>query len=120
MFGKLATALAAIRVLFGFHYLRAPEEAAGGWIGRPARLEQSKLLARGFGVRDLVLGAGALYASTGRADPRPWYLAQAIAEGSDCVATLTSPARLPKSGYLVGAGLTAVSAVIFTAAAVER
>ena len=119
MLERLATGLAATRVAFGLGYLAAPDAAASGWIGRTARREPAKLLARGFGVRDLVLGAGALYAlADRRVDPRPWFLAQAVAEASDCLTTIATPGRLPRSGYLVGVGLTSASTAIALAAAI--
>ena len=118
MIEKLAAGLAATRVAFGLGYLAAPGAAASGWIGRTANREQAKLLARGFGVRDLVLGLGALYAlADERADPRPWFLAQAVAEASDCLTTIATPGELPRSGYLVGVGLTSASTAIALAAA---
>jgi len=118
MITKAAIGVSALRVLFGAAYLVAPGRSAGSWIGATASREPSRMLARGFGVRDLVLGGGSLYAlAHRRSDPRPWFAAQAIAEASDCATTLATSARLPRSGYLVGAGLTGLSTGVALAAA---
>jgi hypothetical protein len=63
--GKLGTALALNRVLFGIGYLVAPERTGSNWIGKAARDPRTSVFTRALGARDLALGAGALAAQRG-------------------------------------------------------
>jgi hypothetical protein len=112
----LAAGLSLNRVGFGLAYLVVPARAGKGWIGRAARDPATQVFARGHGARDIALGAGAL-ASLVRRQPghaRDWMCAQAIADGTDVLATLAARRRLPSSGFrfalLMAGGSTAVAA----------
>ena len=116
-----ASALAAARVAFGAGLILAPTPFASVWIGSPARDRRVHALCRGFGMRDLVLGAGALL-SLQRADvgrPRWWFAAAALADTTDLLATLAAGRALPRGRRRFVAGVAAGSAVIGAAAAVS-
>ena len=111
----LATGLSLNRVVFGLAYLVAPARAGTGWIGHAARDPATQVFARGHGARDIALGAGAL-GTLVRGQPRQardWLCAQALADGTDLIATLASRRRLPSSGFrlamLMAGGSTAVA-----------
>jgi hypothetical protein len=111
----LAAGLSLNRVGFGLAYLVAPARAGKGWIGRAARDPATQVFARGHGARDIALGAGAL-GTLVRGQPRQardWMCAQALADGTDMVATLASRRRLSSSGFrfamLMAGGSTAVA-----------
>ena len=92
----LGTSLAAGRVLAGAAFLADPERVLGGWVGsRTARRGGAQLIGRALGVRDLVLGLGALTA--GSDSVRPWYLAGALSDAVDLAATVTAD-DIPESG----------------------
>jgi hypothetical protein len=107
----LAAGLSLNRVGFGLAYLLAPARAGKGWIGRAARDPATHVFARGHGARDIALGVGALgvlvRGEPGRA--RDWMCAQALADGTDLVATLASRRRLPSSGFRFAMLMTGVS-----------
>ena len=115
-----AIALAAGRVAFGAGLALAPAPFAGVWIGRRAREPRTQVICRGFGVRDLALGAGGLL-SLQRNDfgrPRWWFAAQALADATDLVATLAAGPILPPARRRAVAALAGGSAAIGIAAAV--
>lgn len=113
-----ATTLAAGRILFGVGLTVAPGPFAGIWIGDSARDARTQVMCRGLGVRDLALGAGGLL-SLRRDDvgePRWWFAAQALADGTDLLATLAAGSALGPVRRWVVAGLAAGSAAIGIAA----
>lgn len=116
-----ATALAAGRVAFGAGLTVAPGPFAGVWIGgRRARDPLTRVICRGFGMRDLALGAGALLAlrRTDFGRPRWWFTAQALADATDMVATIAAWPVLPPRRRVLVAGLAAGSAALGVAVAV--
>src|SRR5947209_13969417 len=96
----LARATAAGRVGFGVALLLTPLPLTGAWLWDDANSTGSQVLARALGMRDLVLGAGAL-TSNGEDLPR-WLLAGAAADATDLVATLRA-ADLPQRGRILTA-----------------
>ena len=115
-----AIALAAGRVAYGSGLALAPAPFAGVWIGRRARDPLTQVFCRGFGMRDLALGAGALLALK-RGDfgrPRWWFAAQALADAADLVATLTAGSALPPVRRRIVAAVAGGSAAIGIAAAI--
>ena len=62
------------------------------------------------GVRDVALGAGLLHAVHRRADPRPWLVAQAVADAVDALAFATAVAR-GHAAPLTGGGAAGVAAL---------
>lgn len=115
-----SVALAAGRVAFGAGLALAPAPFAGVWIGSRARDPRTQVLCRGFGVRDLVLGAGSLL-SLRRSDfgrPRWWFVAQALSDTTDLIATLMAGAAIDPARRRIVASLAAGSALVAVAAAV--
>jgi len=120
MIEKLATGLAVKRILFGIGYLIAPAQTGRGWIGPMADREQTAVFTRALGARDLALGAGALWAlRSGRGQARQWFMAHAVADSTDLVATLRARDALPRSGFRLAAVMAAGSTAIAAAAAIS-
>lgn len=84
----LARTVAFGRVLFGLVMLFAPERILPGGGGGDEAPKALVWLARSFGIRDMVLGTGALVELS---DPEPdgrWVTAGAVADTSDAVAAV--------------------------------
>lgn len=115
-----ALALATGRVVFGTGLTLAPGPFAGLWIGRRSRDPRTQVMCRGFGIRDLALGAGGLL-SLRRADfgrPRWWFAAQAASDAIDLLATLAAGDVLSPTRRRAVAAVAAGSAAIGAAVAV--
>jgi hypothetical protein len=111
---NLIRGLALGRMAFGAAMLLKPEESMRGWIGRrAAAYGGTQTVIRGFGARDLSLGAGALAALMSGKDARDWVLAGAAGDLGDFVATATAE-DIPLAGRLavfaLAGGAIAVSA----------
>ena len=114
----LATGLAANRTLFGIGYLAAPARAGGGWFEDAAEDERAAAPIRALGARDLVLGLGALWAQRGgRADPRAWFAAHAIADGVDLATTVAGRRHLSTRALAFASAMAGASTAIAIAAA---
>lgn len=84
-----------------------PEVPARPWVGRSvAGTTGGRVLARGLGARDLVLGLGA--AGSGSSG---WAAAGAAADALDAAVTLGSFAELPRRGRLLVLATAAGAAV---------
>jgi hypothetical protein len=119
----MAGGLSVTRILFGLTYVLRPRSAGPSWIGRSARRPPTQVLARSQGIRDVVLGAGALLALTrgDASDARRWVAGHALADATDFAATWVARDRLPRSGSRLALAAAAVSsAVAATAAATLR
>lgn len=94
----LARSIAAGRVVFGAVMLLVPNAVLGRMSSeRPGPLVW---MARAFGIRDIVLGLGALQ-SLSQPDPDPaWVRMGAIADSSDAVAALVWHRELGTAGTL--------------------
>jgi len=113
---SVARITAAGRVVIGTALLVAPQAVTRGWTGPPGGLPGAKLLGRGLGVRDLMLGLGVINALD-RGDPRAqdWVRASALADVGDAVATVLAYRHLPKRsrfGILLLAGGAAVAGFV--------
>lgn len=100
-----ARALAAGRVALGIGLVVAPTRFTRGWIGGDAASEPSvRVLARGLGIRDVILGAIALHTvDHPEVGPR-WLRTCAAADAVDLLATAGARKALPTAGVLgVGA-----------------
>ena len=95
---SVARITAAGRVAIGTALLVAPQVVTRGWTGPTGALPGAKLLGRGLGVRDLMLGLGVINALD-RGDPRAqdWVRASALADVGDAVATVLAFRHLPKA-----------------------
>src|SRR5215210_5030266 len=99
----LARGLAINRIAFGLGYIAAPERTGKGWVGKAAEKGGATVLTRALGARDLVLGAGALWAMQRRAESaRPWFAAHAVAARDS----------LPRSGFRFALALAGISTAI--------
>jgi len=95
----LATYYASGRVAIGLLLLLFPNRMLGGIIGGRDRMTPIlRYLARLVGVRDAILGAGALAAlqDGDHARIRPWMTYGAIADSVDTLATLGAYKHLPR------------------------
>lgn len=105
----LARLIAAGRVLFGASMLIAPKQVFGAETrGAPGPLVW---MLRCFGIRDVVLGVGALL-SLGDPDPDPsWVRLGAVADTCDTVAALVWREELGPKMTAVTLGLAVPAAV---------
>lgn len=116
---SLAISVAAGRVLYGGALAVAPRVFAEPWIGSSAGEPRTQIMVRGFAMRDLVLGAGSLWAVRA-ADPeaaRWWFAAQAVSDATDLVGTLAAGQALPSPVRLGVAALAAGAAAVNGASA---
>jgi hypothetical protein len=92
----LVKLVAAGRLALGGAMVVAPVPAAEAWVGAVGTRPEAGPLARGLGVRDVLLGLGTLGASRrGRVSPA-WLWAGALADGVDAVATVAAAREVPK------------------------
>ncbi|MBV8981925.1 MAG: hypothetical protein JO086_13565 [Acidimicrobiia bacterium] len=100
---EMARWLALGRISVGASLFAAPGLAGGLWVGRDAKSAGVRTFARGFGVRDAIIGAGLFQAlETGDADEiRRWLLFGAAADAADLMGTLATWRRLPRFRRLV-------------------
>jgi len=109
----LARGLAINRIAFGLGYIAAPERTGKGWVGKAAEKGGATVLTRALGARDLVLGAGALWAMQRRAESaRPWFAAHAVADATDLAATVAARDSLPRSGFRFALAMAGISTAI--------
>ncbi len=107
---EMARWLAIGRMNVGAGLFLAPGLSASTWVGRDARTAGVRALARGFGMRDAIIGAGLFRAleNGDSEDIRRWLLFGAAADGADLIGTLASWRRLPPvRRTLVLAGIVA-------------
>ena len=91
----LARQLAVGRIVIGGGLVAAPALAARGWVGDVMDTPGARVLARGFGARDLAIGAGAFSALRSGQPVVDWMLAGALCDFADLAATLGSRHALP-------------------------
>jgi hypothetical protein len=97
--GKTALILARSRAVVGAMLVLLPGLAAWLWFGESS--PRTRALLRMVGVRDLVLGVGALTSVKEHTQDAEWVGMGAIADAVDGIVTLTVPG-LPLRGRLVG------------------
>src|SRR4051812_38943784 len=108
----LAKALALNRIQYGLGLVLTPERNAKVWVGgRAARRGPVKLLGQALGVRDLVMGAGALRAVGDPAAARAWFTALAVADGVDVVVTARAQG-IPPAARAATLGIAVASTAI--------
>ncbi len=110
----LTRALAYGRIALGAGLLVAPGAVAALWTGRDGRRPAARVLATGFGARDVALGAGTALALAHGQSVAPWIRAGMAADAADLLATWRarrSIPALPAVGVsLMAGGATALSA----------
>ncbi len=94
---RVITAVAAARCAAGTAFLVAPRLAGMAFAGSSASSPAAVVLARALGIRDLLIGVGALRAVAKGDDPGDWLLYGAA---SDTVDALALTAAAPKLGRL--------------------
>jgi hypothetical protein len=99
------------RAIVGAAMIAMPDIASRSWIGDSASSPGAKVLARGFGARELALGAGLVWALERREPEHAWVTAAAIADTADAVATLAAWSSLHPVGRWLVLGAAAGSAV---------
>ena len=118
----VATVFSAARVGYGSGLVVAPGLFARLWIGRGARDPSTQLMARGLGIRDVVLGGGGLLAMR-RSDigrVRWWFAAQAVSDTVDGFATLAARSALPQTARRALAAGAFASGALAAAVAVTE
>ena len=80
----------------------APECVTARWLGRDSGRASVRVVSRGLGARDVVLGIGVLVSPPTQL--APWVVAAIVADTADLVTTLAAGNSLPLTGrVLVGA-----------------
>jgi hypothetical protein len=93
----LLTQLSAGRIVIGSVLLAKPQLVTGAWLGTDGRRPAVLVLARSFGARDVVLGAGTLAAMrSGGPALRTWLLGGLAADAVDLAATHLGRHHLPR------------------------
>jgi hypothetical protein len=110
----IARAAAGARTAIGVALLAAPGPAAKRWLGDVAERPGAQVAISGVGARDLILGAGTLWALGGRKrNPRPWLIGSAVADTADLVTTLRSREGLTTASVVATAAIAGGSAALF-------
>lgn len=109
--------LAAGRVVVGASLVALPGVAGRSWIDEAARTPAAKVVLRALGIRDLVLGAGALIALERGAPVREWVVLGAACDAVDAAATVLAVRRLPLKRTLPVLAVAATATAVGLAAA---
>ncbi len=107
------------RVALGTALVAVPEAAGGPWVGEPAATPGGQVALRALGVRDAVLGLGALNAARrgSAGEAAAWSLALAACDVVDGVATAKAADDLPNRGVpVMGIAFGAAAAGLLLAA----
>lgn len=114
----LVVAAAALgRVGLGLAFVATPQLIGSLWVGSDAHRPGSAALARALGVRDALLGVGALYALWQGATPAPWLAMGAMADASDAAITGWHYRALPPIRRAAILGVASTSALAYAALA---
>ena len=103
---------AAGRVAFGAGMLLAPRNVTHGWIGNDVDRPPVELLVRAVGVRDILIGAGAIAALATNQPAKTWLRAGVAADLADATLTAAYLGKLPRQGALGTIALTIAAAYI--------
>lgn len=107
----IARALGAGRALLGAALLVAPDLVTVRWVGADAASPAGRVLARGLGGRDVVLGAAAAL-TAGSPAGAGWIAGGVAADVADLLATTALGAGTPRGGRLGTAALAGGSAAL--------
>ena len=115
----LLSALSAGRLIVGVAMVFAPRFVGERWFGAGGTDAESTALLRIGGIRDAAFGVGGLLAARSGADPRPWFAAGVIVDGTDAVATFKADGvpgsnKAPSIGVALGAAATNVVGLLLT------
>ena len=103
--------LAGGRAAFGLGLLFYPRRVARGWIGDEIDQPVPRMVVQAAGVRDFVLGAGAVVALLRGQPAQTWLAAGIAADSTDFVLTAANFSKLPHPGRLMTLALTGIAAV---------
>jgi hypothetical protein len=103
---SLARQVALGRSVLAAALLALPARAGGGWVGPDAGSPGGRVLAEGLGARDLALGLGTLRALSRNEALGTWFLASALADLADCIATVRARDSIPTPAAI---GVTALA-----------
>lgn len=106
-----ARLLAGGRIIAGTALLVAPTLSTKPWIGSAADRSGARVLARGLGIRDMVIGLGLLMAVRRGAPVRGWLEAGVTADVVDCFGVGLTAVDGPLPGRLGVAVAAAAGAV---------
>ncbi len=107
----MARAISYGRVGAGLAFLVAPRAIARLWLGTARDDAGVALLARTFGVRDALIGLGAVLALRQGQPPRHWIQAGASSDAADAAVSLAAFVRNPHPLRLLIAAVSAGSAI---------
>jgi len=113
----LGLAFAAVRGLFGVGLAVAPGRLASGWIPDDAGRDQTQMVLRGLGARDIALAGGTVAAVLSDDDRRPWLISAMACDTADIVAAFVAGDSLPSRARwgtlaLAGAAVAAGAALV--------
>lgn len=91
--GRVGALLGGARLAVGLSFLLAPRALGRALVGTDADTPGARLFVRGFGARDMVLGAGALRARRST-ETRAWLAAAGMADAIDAATTVVGRPRL--------------------------
>jgi hypothetical protein len=100
-----AQALGAGRAALGAALLLTPDLVTPRWVGDAGTTDAGRVMARGLGARDIVIGAGTMTAGRG------WILAGVGADLADLFASGTA-GGIPRNGRIGTAALAGGSALL--------
>ncbi len=109
---SIAVQLAYGRIALGAGLVLAPRLFVAAWTGRDSATGSGRVLAAALGARDVAIGVGTARALAGARPPREWLLAGALADATDCVATLHARRELPATGAIGVSALAAAGAAL--------
>jgi hypothetical protein len=107
---QVALILARGRAVLGLVALAVPGVVSRLWLGAGAATPHGKALTRALGVRDVVLGVGALNAVKEDTQGPEWLSMGAVADGVDAIVSLTlrgTPRRTRLVALLAAGGAVA-------------
>jgi len=90
------------RATLGVVMLLTPGLIGGMWIGADAKRRGVKALTRALGIRELIIGAGAVVAANEGTQLRRWVEFGMVADATDAAATFVAVRHLPRANAVLG------------------
>lgn len=107
----LVRGVALSRMAIGFVIVAAPGFAARTWTGADAKQSGVRMLARGLGARDALIGLGTFLSAGQENELRRWLQIGAASDTVDALITLLNYGRLPHPHRVIIAGAASGAAV---------
>jgi len=103
----------ASRAAIGAALLAAPRLVGKPWLGDVSERPATQMAIAGLGARDLVIGAGTVWALAGRRrDVGPWLIAAGLADAADFLGAFRFRKDLSSESVAFTAGLAGGSALL--------